>query len=161
MAMPQTHEDFVAFMVDYTAFLGRMRADENDKLKALSSRELPRIEHSISVSQANAKQLQNFETRRVAMQAAAGYDGLSFRELIEKTPGNEQDRLWQLFSRFENNVAEIRFFNDKAMAVARDNMIEINPSAVLGAQPGAKATNPYERIKAQQMGQGGVLETKV
>ncbi|MGD9559933.1 MAG: hypothetical protein AB7V55_04920 [Oscillospiraceae bacterium] len=161
MAMSKPHEEFVAFMVDYTAFLGRMRADESDKLKALSSRELSRIEHSITVSQANAKQLENFEARRLALQAAAGYEGMSFRQLIEQVPPEEQDRLWQLFSRFEGNVAEIRFFNDKSMAVARDNMIEVDPSAVLAGQGGAKASNPYEKIREEQSQQSSILETKV
>ncbi|MDL2295072.1 hypothetical protein LJC60_10755 [Ruminococcaceae bacterium OttesenSCG-928-D13] len=158
MPSAKAHDEFVSFMVDYTAFLARMRADENDKLAALSSRELSRIEHSISVSQANAKQLGNFEARRQALQAAAGYEGLTFRQLIELAPDEDQDRLWQLFTRFEGSVAEIRFFNDKSMAVARDNMIEIDPASVL---PSGKGNNPYERIREKQNGQGGILETKV
>ncbi|MDL2327149.1 hypothetical protein LJC64_00605 [Ruminococcaceae bacterium OttesenSCG-928-A11] len=158
MPTSQAHDEFVSFMVDYTAFLARMRTDENDKLAALSSRDLSRIERSISVSQANAMQLDNFEARRQALQAAAGYEGLSFRELIAKAPGEDQDRLWQLFTRFEGNVAEIRFFNDKSMAVARDNMIEIDPESVL---PSGKGNNPYERIREKQGGQGSILETKV
>lgn len=160
MAMPQQHEDFVAFMVDYTAFLGRMRADESDKLKALSSRDLSRIEHSITVSQANAKQLQNYEAKRMAIQAAAGYDGMSFRQLIVEAPTEEQDRLWQLFSRFENNVAEIRFFNDKSMAVARDNMIEVDPASVLPGQAGSRPSNPYEKLREERNHQSSILETK-
>jgi hypothetical protein len=144
-------------MTDYTAFLEGMRADENDRLAALSSRELPRIEHSIAVTQANAKQLGNLEARRQVLQAAAGYEGLSFRQVILNAPVDERDRLWRLFARFEGNVAEIRFFNDKSMAVARDNMIEIDPASVLGAAAGAN--NPYARLRDERNDRA-ILETK-
>ena len=161
MANPRTYEEFVTFMVEYTAFLGRMKADENSKLAALSSRDLSRIEHSIMVSQANAKQLENYEIKRQTLQAAAGFTGLTFRQLIDQAPLDEHDRLWQLFDCFENNVAQIRFYNDKSMAIARDNMIEIDPSSVLPGQPGAKANNPYEKIKQKQNESSKILETKV
>lgn len=163
LSMPVTKEyqEFVELMVDYTAFLGQMVRDENEKLVALSSRELPRIEHSISVSQANAKQLANFEAKRAAAQEKAGYSGLSFRQLIEQAPQGEQEKLWQLFTRFEGNVAEIRFFNDKSMAVARDGMIEVDPASVLPGLSGARPNNPYEKIREEQHEQSNILETKV
>lgn len=161
MSTSHAHDEFVAFMIEYTTFMGRMRADENEKLAALSSRDLSRIEHSITVSQANAKQLENYEIRRVALQAAAGYENLSFRELIAVAPEEEQDGLWQLFAKFENHVSEIRFFNDKSMAVARDNMIEIDPEAVLVGSQGGKPSNPYERLREEQNGRTSILEKKV
>lgn len=161
MPNTQAHRAFVVFMADYTDFLCRMCADENDKFASVSSRELPRIEHSITVSQANAKQFENYEARRMALQAAAGYGGMSFRQLIEAAPRQEQDSLWRLFTRFESSVAEIRFFNDKSMAVARDNMIGIDPALVLPGQRGAKISNPYEKIREEQSRQGNLLEAKV
>lgn len=160
MADAATHEEFVSFMTGYTAFLGRMRADESEKLNALTSRELQRIEHSIAVSQANAKQLENYEARRMTLQASAGYEGMTFRQLIASVPEDERDALWKLFSQFESNVAEIRFFNDKSMAVARDNMMEIDPAAVLPGQGGTRPNNPYEKIREERNEQNNILETK-
>lgn len=157
----QAYDNFVTFMREYTDFLGRMRQDEADKLEAVASRELEKIEHSIAVSQANAKRLDNYETRRVATQDAAGFGGFTFRQLIAKAPGAEQDALWDLFSRFERNVSEIRFYNEKSMSIARDNMIDIDPAAVLPGQAGAKPNNPYEKIREAQHEQSNmILETK-
>jgi hypothetical protein len=160
MTATQSFEDVIAFMAEYTAFLGRMCADESDKLKALSSKELPRIERSIAVSQANAKQLQNYENKRIAIQEEAGCGGMTFRELIEQAPPGQQEGLWRLFSDFEQNVAEIRFFNDKSMSVARDNMVGLNPGAVFAPRPGTRANNPYARMREERDGQPGMLETK-
>lgn len=156
MATAQSREEFVSFMVDYTAFLGRMRSDETEKLSALNSRDIQRIEHSLSVCQANAKQLENYEARRGALQAAAGYGELTFRELIGKAPAEDQDHLWSLFSRFEHNVAEIRFLNDRSMSVARDNMVAVNPESA----PQGPPKNPYEKIKEDQNRKSMMLEQK-
>lgn len=161
MPSPRDQEQFVTFMVSYTDFLEKMCQNENDKLQALSSRQLPRIEHSITVSQANAKQLENMESKRMALQAAAGYEGMSFRQLIDSAAPNEQDKLWKLFTRFESNVAEIRFLNDKSMAVARDNMLEIDPQAVVATQQAKRGDNPYERLREAQSGEGALMEKKV
>ncbi len=161
MQSSEKHDAFIAFMSDYTDFLSKMCADESNKLAAIASRELVQIEQSITTSQANAKQLQNLEEKRLRLQSEAGYEGMSFRQLIGTAPAVQQDGLWKLFSKFENNVAEIKFFNDKSMAMARDNMVVMDPEAVLAAQGGAKPNNPYEDIRSRQEGPSGLLETKV
>ncbi len=161
MPMTQLQQDFVGFMEEYTDFLERMVADENEKLAALSSRELKRIEHSITVSQANAKQLDNYEAKRIALQSGAGFDGMSFRELLDAVPEEQRGPLKWLFARFERSVSEIRFRNDKSMLVARDHMLDIDPAAVIPLQPGAKAANPYEKLREEQAeAQSGMMETK-
>lgn len=160
MPITQAHQDFVAFMIEYTAFLGQMRQDESDKLAAIASKALEKTQHCLTVSQANAKQLANYEQKRMELQAAAGYEGLTFRQLIAQAPAQAQDELWQMFSRFEGAVADIRFYNEKSMAKARDNMIDIDPSAILPGQAGAKPTNPYEKIREEQSGKDVILETK-
>ncbi len=161
MQDPGQMDAFVAFMAEYTDFLGRMRLDENGKLAALSSRELPRIESSIATSQANAKQLENYETKRMTLQADAGLQGLSFRQVIESAPPDAQRGLWFLFDRFERTVADIRFLNDKSMAMARDNMIDIDPEAVLPGAGAAGGSNPYEKLRRERAGHSAILETKV
>lgn len=150
---------FVAFMEGYTSFLQRMCEDEKKKLEALSSNELTRIEQSISVSQANAKQLENYEVKRVLLQKQAGFDGLSFRQLIAAAPEEEQSNLWKLFTGFEGKVAEIRFYNDKSMAVARDNMVKMDPGGLFNSQ-GGKPSNPYEKFRKEENENNNMLETK-
>lgn len=156
--MTEAHfsEKFFGFMEDYTEFLERMVADEDEKLAALNSRELSRIEHSIAVSQANAKRLENLESQRVALQSEAGCADKTFRQLAKEAPAEAQHRIQQLFSRFERNVSEIRFRNDKSMSVARDRMMEIDPESVLdeGVQ------NPYAKARAARNATVGMLETK-
>lgn len=165
MPMSLTEKEYYAFIEEYTAFLDRMLDDEKAKLIALQNKSLSKIEHNIAVSQANAKQLENYEIKRVSMQAKAGYEGMSFRQIIESYPKDAQSKFWQLYDRFERSVGGIRFHNDKSMAVAKDNMMAIDPSAVLSgsARPAgsSQTTNPYKRIKEEQDEQNSILETKV
>lgn len=152
------YQQLYDFLEEYTDFLDKMQRDETEKFAALSSRDMARIEHSISVAQANAKQLENFETQRIKLQNRAGLEGLSFREIILKAPEHEQSWLLQLFDRFERSVSDIKFYNDKSMSVARDEMLEIDPSAVL---PGAVKQNPYSKLKEETGNKNGMLETKI
>ena len=164
MALTPAQKEYYAFVREYTGFLERMLADEKAKLLALQSKDLPKIEHSIAASQANAKQLENYEIKRVAMQAKSGYEGLSFRQIIETYPKDDQSDFWQLYNRFERHVGDIRFHNDKSMAVARDNMLAIDPSAALpgaSGQEGPKSSNPYKKIRDEQDMQNSILETKI
>lgn len=160
MPVSTAQQDFLTFVEEYTQFLEHMTVDESEKLSALGSRDLERIERSIAVSQANAKRLENYELKRIDQQARAGYGGLTFPQLVEKADPAEQGRLRQLFGRFERSVKEIRFRNDKSMAVAKDNMMSVDPEAVLPGA-GAKAQNPYARFKEEEAAANNILEKKV
>lgn len=161
MPVSQAEQEYITFMEEYTEFLEHMVQDEREKLAALSSRDLKRIEHSISVSQANAMKMENNEIRRVTLQNKAGFEGLSFRELIEKATPLEKSWLTQLFTRFEKAVQEIRFHNDKSMQVARDGMIELDPSALLPGQDD-KMPDAYRKIQENNAaGASPILEKKV
>lgn len=165
MPISRCYQEFVDFIAEYTAFLGQMCLDEKEKLSALASKELAKIEHSISVSQANAKRLENFEAKRQVMQRDAGLEGQTFRQVIDGAPQEAREDLLRMFTQFERNVSEIRFYNDKSMGVAKDSMIEINPDMVLhspAAQRTGGPTNPYEKIQEERRQERtSMLETKV
>lgn len=161
MPQEQANKAYFGLLHEYVEFLARMVENEKGKLAALSSRNLTQIEHSITVSQADAKRLENYEAKRLAMQAEAGYEGLSFREILDKVQDDLQRELLPLFTAFENYVAEIRFYNDKSMALARDNMMDVDPTAVLPGQAGAKPSNPYQKQRVADQEQDGILQTKI
>lgn len=160
MPVSQAQQDYINFMEEYTEFLEHMIMDEKEKLAALSSRNLPRIEHSISVSQANAMKMENNEIKRITLQNKAGFEGLSFRELIEQAAPLEKSWLTQLFTRFEKSVQEIRFHNDKSMQVARDGMMQIDPTMILPGQDD-KMPNAYRKMQESESDKNNILETKV
>lgn len=157
----KAQQAFYTFMEEYTDFLERMRKDEQERLSALESRNLQRIESTIAVSQANAKQLENYELKRNSVQQNAGLGGLSFKDVVKAVPADAQRGYSVLFDRFARHVSDIRFLNNKCMSVAKDGMLEIDPSAVLPAQTGGH-TNPYQTIRKNEVEKNNsILETKV
>ncbi len=164
MAISSLQQEYFTFIKEYSLFLEKMLKDEKTKFSALQSKELPKIEQSIVVSQANAKKLENYETKRLDMQDKIGYAGLTFQQILEKQNKEELRILRPLYDLFEKNVQEIRFFNNKSMAVARDNMQALNPSAVLPgntAEEPPKGTDSYTRFSQNQSDSIGLLQTKV
>lgn len=163
MPVPQAHQaqqEFKNFMEDYTGFLAEMARNEREKLEALNSWNLERIEHSIAASQANAKKLENYEAKRISLQEEIGCADLTFKDIINQSEPADQGRLRQLFERFEKSIKEIRFNNDKSMAVARDHMLQVNPDAALPPEKGS-ANNPYAKIRDQKSKASSILETKI
>lgn len=158
----QAWQDFGEFMRDYVDFLEEMANDEGRKLEALSRNDLPQIEHNIVVSLANAKKLENYEHKRLALMESVGMTGKTFGEMLDLAPDEDKASLTGLFNRFEHGVSEIKFRNDKSMDVAHDNLVIMNPEAAILSQGGsvAKPHNQYEKMKEEQRNQGGMLEQK-
>ena len=158
-------EEFFAFLDQYADFLARMAKDEEEKLRALMSNLLPRIEHAISVAQANAKQVENFELKRTRLQEQAGFGGMTFTEIIEAAPEEEQQSLDAVFRRIQSCVDEIKFHNSKSMRVAHTNMREIDPNAAIGTadDPGRTgASGAYMRAREKtRPDQISLLRTKI
>lgn len=160
--MAERHqEELYIFLEEYADFLARMVKDEEEKLAALLSNSLPRIEGAISTAQANAKQMENYETTRIRLQDQAGYGGMSFSEIIENAPEEEQQSLEALLTCIQGYVDDIKFHNTKAMRVARANILEINPGAEIPGAPQASASGAYLKARDKTTGTKTMLETKI
>lgn len=161
MGTPAYEEELYLFFEEYADFMARMAQAEEEKLHALVSNDLPRIEHAISEAQANIMQLENYEQRRQRMQERAGTAGMSFSEIIARASDAEHSRLESLFSRIQASIDIIKFHNGKSMTVARANIQHINPEAVLPKSEGAP-TNAYIRAKEEEAAaRTSVLQTKI
>lgn len=150
------------FLNEYDEFLHRMIADEEEKLRALLSSSLQRIEHALSIAQANAKQLQNMEARREMLQQKAGFAGMSFSEILAVIPEEQSEEGRELFERFDRDVKEIKYRNEKSMDFARGNIREINPDALREDAPapkGAAGTAYAKMSRADE--RPSMLETKI
>lgn len=160
MSTEKYEEELFQFLEQYADFLGQMAINEEEKLQALISNSLPRIERAISNAQADAKQMENYELKRQRLQEQAGYGGMTFSEMIDYAPEEEAQSLEALLWRIEDYVGTIKFHNSKSMKVARTNMLDLNPGAEL---PGAAAVNGvYQKVKDRtKANNASILETKI
>ncbi|MBP0981933.1 MAG: hypothetical protein J5968_06975 [Oscillospiraceae bacterium] len=162
LSSEQAQEMFL-FFEKYVSVLYSIVQDEKEKLNSLTSNSLPRIEHAISVAQANAKQIENFEAKRVALQAALGCEGMTLSQIVEQLPESHAVSVPSLFRQLEKYVDEIRFINDKSMTVARDNMARLNPDAPIlqPSENAAQGNNPYEAAMSHQNEPQSIFKTKI
>lgn len=154
-------EELFSFLEDYADFLAHMVKDEQEKLSSLLSNSLPRIEAAIATAQANSKQMENFELSRSRLQEQAGYGGMTFSEMIENAPEEEQQSLQALLIRIQNYVETIQYSNTKSMRVARTNLLTINPEADLSGMSPAAAGSAYLKNRERRSDEGAVLRTKI
>lgn len=151
-------QELLDFLEEYRSFFQQMEQSERDKLEALVSNELPRIEHAISIAQANTKRLENLEQRRAQLQERAGLADLTFSQLTEQLPEHRRT-LTELFGRIQACVEEIKFYNTKSMEVAKTNLMRINPDALRMQDTGH--SQPYGYAKEQLTKRISMLETKI
>ena len=160
----QAAELFV-FFEKYASALYGMARDEKEKLGALLSNSLPRIEHAISTAQANTKLIENYENRRIALQESLGCPEMTFAQLIEEVPDTHRLSLSSLFRRIQASVDEINFTNEKSMEVAHTNITRLNPETLIAAKPGgegAPAAVSYGAARGYQSADTpSIFKTKV
>ena len=126
----QSVELFI-FFEKYASALHTMTRDEKEKLNALLSNSLPRIEHAISTAQANTKLIENLESKRIALQESLGCAQMTFSQLIEEIPDTRKLALSSLFRQIQSYVDEIKFTNEKAMVAAHTNITRLNPDSLI------------------------------
>lgn len=161
MARQDYETELFNFFEEYAEFLEKLNSDEEEKLSSLLSNSIERIEHAISVGQANAKQMENMERRRIRLQEKAGYAGMTFSEIIESAPDEERVGLEALLHRVITLAENIQFQNKKSMGVARDNLHIMNlaPETLAGASKQATAyVRASEKTRVPSI---SLLETKI
>lgn len=144
--------ELFAFFEKYASALNTMARDEKEKLSALTSNSLPRIEHAISTAQANTKLIENLESKRLVLQESLGCSQMTFSQLIEEIPEAHKLSLSSLFRQIQSSVDEIKFMNDKSMAVAHTNITRLNPEALVPKPhgDGTPPSTPYGAMLSHQ-----------
>ena len=113
---------FCTFMQQYVDFLEQAAAGEDEKYAALLSYDAKRMDRAIAGQQAVNMRLARMEAQREEEQRSAGVEGLTFSQMLEEAQGEEHELLAALFVRFRKAVDDIKFFNAKSIAFAREGL---------------------------------------
>ena len=123
--MAQPFEEYRAFLEHYASFLEEMSAQAQAMHGALASFSGEQLTKAMSGMQSHIMQLKNLEARRVELQRAVGYDGQTFAQMIARRPEEEQAALKTLCRRIEMSVENIRYFNEKSQAFAKEGLASV------------------------------------
>lgn len=126
MALP--FEEYRAYLESYASFLEEMSAQAQSMHSALASFSGEQLTKAMSGMQSHIMQLKNMEARRTQLQREAGYDGLTFAQLLERRPAEERPALKALCRRIEMCVENIRYFNERSQSFAKEGLAAVQVS---------------------------------
>jgi len=151
--------EFYDFMTEYTEFLEETAEKEKDKLSALLSDDLKRIEHCLNEHQSTIKRTELYEKEREKLQKRIGIGDMTLKEIISgcKDP-EEREMLEKLATRFKTAIDNVKHANKTALQVAQMNLQIIENVSPLGVTD-AKCYNAkgIPSIRKNM----GILNTKI
>lgn len=120
--MLENFDKFYKFMLEYTEFFEETAIKEREKMSALLSDDLSRIEKCLNDHQSTLKRTEYYETEREKFQEEIGLGGKSFRQIIGMTDGEENEQLKKLYNRFKVAVNNVSHSNKTSLQIAETNM---------------------------------------
>ncbi len=118
----ENFNEFYDFMLEYTEFFEETAVKEREKMSALLSEDLKRIEKCLNEHQSTIKKTERYEQEREKLQAKLGIGGMSFRQIIATLDGEEHDKLRKLYNRFKVAVDNVSHANKTSLQIAETNM---------------------------------------
>jgi hypothetical protein len=126
--MINKYNKFQQFMLEYTEFFEKTAELEEEKFKALYSREPERIDSALKQQVLTERQTLDLEQQRITMQDELGFGEKKFSEIIsdfaEEFGANspEQKTLHDIFQRLRIAVDKTKLFNGKSLEFAQINL---------------------------------------
>lgn len=137
----ENFDQFYDFMSEYTDFLEETAEKEKDKLSALLSDDLKRIEHCLNEHQSTIKRTELFEKDREKLQKRLGLGGKTLKEIIEScSDPDEKELLGKLSVRFRAAIDNVKHANKTSLQVAQMNL-QIIEDVMPGGVTDAKVYN--------------------
>ncbi|MGN0620322.1 MAG: flagellar export chaperone FlgN [Porcipelethomonas sp.] len=151
-------EVFYGFMLEYTEFFEETADKEKEKLSALLSDDLKRIEACLNEHQSIVKRTEQYERDRLKIQKELGFENMTFREVIDSCRGEEKEQLQSLYQRFKIAIDSVKHSNKTSLQVAETNL-KIMENITRGAVTDAKCYDT--RGVASKSRNIGILNRKI
>lgn len=113
---------FRDFIGEYTALFEEMAQLGRRQLDSIMARELNDVNDCAVSLQTFIKKLDSMEKKRFEIQKQAGFDGLTFSQIIDKLPADEKDDFRQLFDKLSTCISDVNFYNQKSHEQVRADL---------------------------------------
>ncbi len=115
-------EEFVLLMKKYTDFLETVAVNEKEKLEALLSDDITKIEQCIAVAQSTEKRILAYEKKRSDFLAEQGLEKTTLAQIIEMQPEQENKELVKILNRINAATETIKYYNQKSVDYVKARM---------------------------------------
>lgn len=135
---------FKKIIHDLTALFEEQLPLEQEKLKAVQENNVAVVEDCMKKEQAVMLKLRGLEQKRENAQQELGWEGKTFREIIELAPQEERQELQQMFDRLSAAIRVFRETNEGAMDAMSVQLREIEKVIKLKDTEGRYSQNGNE-----------------
>ncbi len=125
---------FFNFLLEYIDFYAQIESQSRERLEVLTGYSLAGLEQSIANDQSAIMRAEQMEKRRIELQQAAGYGTLSLREIIDTAEGDDKKELDRIYSKLNELLGNIRFYNARCSKVIEKNIYRIEKATTTQAK---------------------------
>lgn len=118
-------ERFQQIITDLIALFDEYLPLEQEKLRAVQEDDVATVEDCMRKEQAIVLKLRGLEQKREEAQQEQGWEGMTFRQIIEQVPQQKRQEFQQLFDQLETSVSVFQETNKNAMDTISVHLREI------------------------------------
>ncbi len=115
-------DEFKKVIEQLISVFSQLTKIEQVKLDAAAGNHVGTVEDCVTQQQALLLKLRGLEQSRERAQKKAGYEGMQFRQILEKAPDNEREKLFGLFDSLSREIQMFQEVNDGANEIIRTNL---------------------------------------
>lgn len=143
---------FRSIMLETLQLLDSIIAIENRKLDAIAVKDTVKLEALMNEEQAFLLQFRGFDKKREEWQQTMGCESLTFREILEGLPPEQQAQISPIYQEMSEKVKEIKEVTACVKKYLEINLHSLN-SLIASMQKGTAST-PYNSAGKAQMPEG-------
>lgn len=98
---------------------------EQEKLKAAQENKVTALEDCMVREQAIVLKIRGLEKKRETVQRELGWEGKTFRQIIELVPQEKRQEFRKLFQQLEQSISTFQATNDSALDIITLNLKQI------------------------------------
>ena len=122
-------EEYYGFMEKFIAFYKEAQKAELEKLEALMSCELPRIQEAMKNYQSLIAKAQAFEDERIELCKSLGFENMAFSEVLRHFDEEQGKKLSEQKERLSSLIKTIKYLNKRSMDFVNVQLGEIEKEA--------------------------------
>lgn len=117
---------FQQLIQQFIAFFDRMLPLEQSKLDVVKQNQVTQLEDIIKKEQAEIMTLRGLEQKREKLQAELGWKDLTFQEILERLPKEQQAEMKRLFDDLADRVRSFQTVTESSKTMMEVNLHVIN-----------------------------------
>lgn len=120
---------FAELLRQFVELFDRMTPLEQEKLDVVKRNQVSALEEIIKREQAEVMALRGLDQKRECLQKELGFEGMSFQEILERLPKEQQPEFQELFDILGSRVKEFQSVTESSKVMMEVNLHAINKMA--------------------------------